>query len=93
MKVRRDARKGTATLTVAVPWSAELRLRGARIRRVTEQVEFRRRVQLTVRPRRAIMRRLDRRGTARVRARVTYAPWGGTPRTKTRTVVLRKRPA
>jgi hypothetical protein len=33
MKVRRNARKGTATLTIAVPWSAELRLRGRGIKR------------------------------------------------------------
>jgi hypothetical protein len=91
MKVRRNARKGTATLTIAVPWSAELRLRGRGIKPVTRQVEFAGRVRLTVRPKRATARRLNRRGSALVRARVTYAPWGGEPRSKTKRIELQER--
>ena len=91
MKVRRNARKGTATLTIAVPWSAELRLHGRGIKRATRQVEFAGRVRLAVRPKAATARRLSRRGSALVRARVTYAPWGGEPRTKTRRIKLRTR--
>ena len=91
MKVRRNMRRGTATLIVSVPWSAGLRLRGAGIRRANKQVEFAGRTRLALRPTSATMRRLDRRGRALVRAKVTYAPWGGEPRTKRRTIELRKR--
>jgi hypothetical protein len=89
MKVRRDSRAGRATLTVSVPWSAELRLHGPGIRPVTRQVEFARRVRLPVRPTRTTMGRLDRLGHTRVRASVTYWPWGGERRTKTRRFDLR----
>jgi hypothetical protein len=91
MKVRRNTRKGTATLTIAVPWSAELRLHGRGIKRATRQVEFAGRVRLAVRPKAATAQRLRRRGSALVRARVTYAPWGGEPRTKTKRIKLQKR--
>ncbi len=90
MKVRRNMRRGTATLIVTVPWSAGLRLRGAGIRRVNKQVEFAGRTRLALRPTRAVMRRLDRRGRALVRARVTYLPWGGKARVKRRAIELLK---
>jgi DNA-binding beta-propeller fold protein YncE len=91
MRVRRNARKGTATLIVSVPWSAGLRLHGPGIRTVTKQVEFAGRTWLSLRPDRATRRRLARFGQARVRARVTYTPWGGDRRTKTRAITLRTR--
>jgi DNA-binding beta-propeller fold protein YncE len=91
MRVRRNARKGTATLIVSVPWSAGLRLHGPGIRSVSKQVEFAGRTRLSLRPNRATRRRLARLGQARVRARVTYTPWGGKRRTKTRAITLRTR--
>ena len=90
-KVRRNTRKGTAKLILTVPWSAEVRLRGAGIKPAAKQVEFAGKPRLAVRPDGETMQRLDRRGEARVRARVTYKPWGGKPQVKTRVVVLRKR--
>ena len=89
--VDRDPRRGGATLTLTVPWSASLRLRGRGIRPAAAQVEFRRRVRLAVRPTRSTLRRLRRHGSARVRVDVTYWPWGGTRRTKSRRIVLRLR--
>jgi DNA-binding beta-propeller fold protein YncE len=89
MKVRRNLRRGTATLRVSIPWSAALRLRGRGIVPVTRQVEFAGRTRLIVRPTRATRRKLERTGRALVRVKVTYAPWGGRPRTKARTVELR----
>jgi DNA-binding beta-propeller fold protein YncE len=91
MRVRRNARQGTATLVVSVPWSAGLRLHGPGIRTVTKQVEFAGRTRVSLRPNRATRRRLARLGQARVRARVTYTPWGGDRRTKTRAITLRTR--
>jgi len=90
--VRRDPRRGRATLTIRVPWSAAVRLRGPGIRPAGAQVEFQRRIQLPVRPARATLRHLRRHGTARVRVDVTYWPWGGTQRTKTRRILLRLQP-
>ena len=89
--VDRDPRRGDATLTLLVPWSASVRLRGRGIRPAVAQVEFRRRVRLAVRPTRATLRRLRRHGSAPVRVDVTYWPWGGTRRTKSRRIVLRLR--
>ena len=89
MKVRRNTRSGTATLTIHVPWSSELQLRGRGIKPVTKQVEFRRTARLTLRPTRAAMGRLERLGHTPVRATVTYWPWGGEKRTKTRKLELR----
>ncbi|HEY1277662.1 MAG TPA: NHL repeat-containing protein [Thermoleophilaceae bacterium] len=90
MRVRADARTGTARLTISVPWSCELRLRGRVVRTAVKQVEFRGRTRLVVRPRGAAKRRLHRTGRARVRVKVTYWPWGGKRRTKTVAVVLRR---
>jgi DNA-binding beta-propeller fold protein YncE len=90
MDVRRNPRKATATLIVSVPWSAGIRVRGRGIRSVRKQKEFAGRTRLAIRPTRATMRRLARSGKAVVRARVTYAPWGGDRRTKTRKIELRK---
>ena len=91
MRMRRNAARGTATLTISVPWSAGLKLRGRGVVTVDRQAEFPGRTRLAVRPRGAVKRRLDRRGRARVKVRVTYWPWGGKPRSKSRTVELRKR--
>ena len=91
MRMRRNAARGTATLTISVPWSAGLKLRGRGVVAVDRQAEFPGRTRLAVRPRGAVKRRLDRRGRARAKVRVTYWPWGGKPRTKSRTVELRKR--
>jgi DNA-binding beta-propeller fold protein YncE len=90
MKARRHPRRGTATLTISVPRSAQLRLRGRGIRPLTRQLEFAGRTRLPVRPTRATLRSLRARGQARVRAKVTYWPWGGRPRTRTRAITLRK---
>jgi hypothetical protein len=79
------------TLTISVPWSAQLRLRGRGIRPATRQIEFAGRARLPVRPTRATMRLLRARGQTRVRAKVTYWPWGGRPRTRTRAITLRTR--
>jgi DNA-binding beta-propeller fold protein YncE len=87
-KVRRHPSRGRATLTIRVPWSAELRLRGRGIRPQTRQVEFRRRARLVIRPTARTARRLRRHGRAAVKATVVYWPWGGARRTRTRHVVL-----
>ncbi|HWM08396.1 MAG TPA: NHL repeat-containing protein, partial [Solirubrobacteraceae bacterium] len=87
--VDRDTRRGSATMTLTIPWSAGVRLRGPGIRPVAKQVEFRRRIELAVRPTGATLRELRRHGTARVRAEVTYWPWGGAQRKRSRSIVLR----
>ena len=91
MRARRHPSRGTATLTISIPWSAGLKLRGRGVVAVDRQAEFPGRTRLAVRPRGAVKRRLDRRGRARVKVRVTYWPWGGRPRSKSRTLELRKR--
>jgi sugar lactone lactonase YvrE len=90
MRVERHPRRGTAALIVTVPWSAGVRVHGPAIRPRSKQVEFAGRTRLAIRPTRAAMRRLKRTGRLLVRARVTYSPWGGEPRTKTRKIVLRR---
>jgi deazaflavin-dependent oxidoreductase (nitroreductase family) len=84
-----EALNRRVSLTISVPWSAQVRLRGRGIRPLTRQVEFAGRTRLPVRPTRAAMRSLRVRGQIRVRAKVTYWPWGGEPRTMTRGATLR----
>ena len=87
--VDRDPQRGSATLTLSIPWSAGVRVRGRGIRPVATQVEFQRRIELAVRPTGATLQQLRLHGTARVRAEVTYWPWGGTQRKRSRPIVLR----
>ena len=88
LKVKRDTEKGTATLRVHVPGKVTVNLSG---RGIVGQRRFKHglgTMSLRVKPKGRARRKLDRTGTAVVRATVTVRPIGGDPNVQTRRVKL-----
>jgi hypothetical protein len=81
--LRRDVRHGTASLSVIVPGPGTLVLAGKR-RAIRATGTAKLRIAATG----AVRRRLLRTGRVNVRAKVTYTPVGGTPRTRAKTITL-----
>jgi hypothetical protein len=97
LRKKRNKRRGIAVLTVRVPNSGELALAGKGVKRVTaaqarlsKAVTTPGKVKLKVRPKGKVRRKLNSSGKAAVRAKVTFTPTGGDPRTKSIRVKLRK---
>jgi hypothetical protein len=91
VKLRRNLRKGTAVLVVRVPGAGGVRLaKNRKLRGAGVRARKAGNVKLRIRPRGKPRRRLARRSRKgrkkvarlRVKARVTYRPAGGSPRTK-----------
>jgi len=89
--VRRNRRKGTATLRARVPGPGVLLLAGKGVGRQTKQASGPRAVRLRVRAKGKAKRRLAARGRVRVKARVTYLKAGASRERKSRRVKLVKR--
>jgi hypothetical protein len=88
----RRPKAGTAGLTVRVPGRGKVLLHGTeRVRGATAYPSEAGPARLLVRPRGKAKRRLNRAGTTRVRAGVTYTPMGGEPRTRSTRMRLVKR--
>lgn len=91
-KVKRNKRKGTAKLTVIVSGPGELRLaRTGKVKQQRKRVSAAGRVRLSVKPKSAAKRKLAAKGKARVKAKVTFTPAGGTPTTRTKRIKLVRR--
>ena len=90
-RVRKDTREGTAKLTVKVPGPGGLKLRGYRIRTVSEDAPRAGKEKLSVKPTGIAKKRLSRRGEAKVLAEVTYDRDGTVPNTETKKINLVKR--
>jgi Right handed beta helix region len=102
-KVKHDRRRGTVTLGVHVPGPGTLALGGKRV--VSQRSAGRRNlfgrssravagagvVALLVKAKGVAKRRLDRHGSAKVKAVVTFTPTAGTPSTATRKIRLVKK--
>jgi virginiamycin B lyase len=89
---RRNRRRGNAKLLAeGVPGPGQLVLRGRGIRKVTADVEEAGTVGLKVRAKGRRKRALNHRGRVRVKARVTFSPFGGEPNTKLKRVKLVRR--
>jgi len=77
---------------VALPAAGSLRVAGAGIKGVTVVAQAPRTVRVKVRAVGRKARWLRRKGKVQVRARLTYEPVGGAPRTKTKRLrLVRKR--
>ncbi len=90
-KLKRNRRKGTATLLVWVPEPGRLTVNGRWVRKVGKRV----RPGTAKIPLRATgkgLRRLRAHGKLRVRIRIAYAPVGGDRRVRHRRVTLRSKP-
>lgn len=91
VQVKRNRKRGTAALRVALPGSGALRLAGAGLKRASRAVAGPTTLKVVVRAAGRKARQLRRKGKAQVKAKLTYRPTGGTPRTKTRKIRLVKR--
>lgn len=97
-RLKRNKRKGTATLTVRVPGPGELVLaKRKNIKPAKLQPAAADKLRLTIRPRGQAQRKLSHAGkmkpkkTRRLTARLTYTPTGGTPRQKSKKLKLIRR--
>ena len=102
-KVKRNRHRGTATLTVSVPGPGSLALRGTGLvkqpaagrraaRSDAKAVTTGGEVKLKLRAKGRKAQKLDRTGSVRIKARVTYIPsGGGHPETKTKRIRLIER--
>ena len=90
-KVKRNAKKGTAKLTVSVPGPGKLVLNGKGLKRVPASAG-QARMGLLARPKGALKRKLAANGKAKARAKVSFsAALSNAAKTKTKTLKLRKR--
>jgi len=89
-KLKLNRKKGTAALFVRVPGSGKLVLGGKGVRKVKRQARKAGKVKLPVKLVGKAKRKLLSTGKAKVLAKVTFTPNGGTPRTKSKPLTLKK---
>jgi DNA-binding beta-propeller fold protein YncE len=89
LEVKRNRRRGTAQVIVGIPGAGELLVRGRNLRRTAKRPRAAGKATLSIRPTRNARQRLAKRGSIRLRVRVTYTPTGGEPRTKSKHIVLK----
>jgi hypothetical protein len=86
-----NKRKGTAKLPVVLPAGGKLTVGGRGVRRLTRVVAGSERLKLTVRSRGRPLRKLRKRGKARVALVLSFAPADGASAGQRRPIVLRKK--
>jgi hypothetical protein len=91
LKVLRNKKRGTATLVVEVPGAGDLLLRGKGLKTAKRSVKAAGRIRLPVKPIGKARRKLAKRATLRLKARVTFTPVGGTAATMVRPIRLLRR--
>ncbi len=84
-------RLGTSKLPVEVPGAGELELSGKGVKPVKQEVAGAAAVNLTIKPRRQIARKLDNTGKAVVSVDVTFTPTGGEANSESAKVNLKER--
>jgi virginiamycin B lyase len=101
-KLKRNKRRGTATLIVFAPGPGELALNGkglvkqrttadgGNLRTIERALTATGKVKLRIKAKGRKRRKLNRTGRVKVAAKVTYTPTFGLPATKTRKIRLRK---
>jgi hypothetical protein len=91
-KVKKNKKRGTAKLTVRVPGPGELDLaKTQRVKADDESAEDAGRERLRVEARRKARKKLNTKGKANVKAKVTFIPDGGSPNAGDKKVKLVKR--
>jgi hypothetical protein len=89
--LKRDRRRGTASLAVKVPGPGNLVVGGKRVKRVGVHPETAGAATVRIRPTANARRKLSRNGEAHVRISVTYTPPNGGANTRLTGIELRKR--
>jgi hypothetical protein len=92
-KVKKNKREGTAKLTVNVPGAGKLKLhKTKKVKADTESAKNAGKEKLSIEPRGKAKKKLNDKGEAKVKAKVTYTPTtGGSPKTKDKKIKLVKR--
>jgi hypothetical protein len=100
-KVKRNTKKGTATIPVTVPGPGNLSLTGKQVksqrparaarRSATKPVAAAGKVNLKVKAKGKAKKKLNKKGKVKVKVKITYTPTGGTPGSETMKVKLKKR--
>jgi len=90
-RTRKNKRKGTAKLIVAVEAAGKLKLTGGSVKRSSARAEKAGKVALAVKPKGAAKRSLRQDGKTSVVVSVTFTPRGGEPNTEATKVGLVKR--
>ncbi len=92
-KVKRNTKKGTATIPVTVPGPGELTLTGKQVksqkRAATKPVAAAGTVKLKVKAKGKAKKKLKQKGKVKVKVKITYTPTGGTPGSQTQKVKLK----
>jgi Tol biopolymer transport system component len=89
-KVKKNARKGTAKLTVNVPGAGDVDLaKSKKVKGAEKRATSEGSVKLAVKPKGKAKEKLADTGKAKVKAEVTYTPDGGDPSTKSKRVKLK----
>lgn len=89
--VKLNRRSGRAVLFVRVGGPGRLFLWGRGVRRLRRGAGRAKLVRLPVKPKVRLQHYLKRRGKARIRVKVTFAPLTGIPRTQEKLVVLKRK--
>jgi NHL repeat len=90
-ELKRDLRRGTASLAVKVPGPGNLRVGGKQIEAAGERPDTAGTVSVPIRPRWRARRALNREGEVRVRVHVAYTPTNGGTNAKVKRIELRER--
>jgi hypothetical protein len=88
-KLKLNRKNGTAVLTVEAPGSGDLTAKGKGIKRAKAKATKAGKVKLRLKPTPSGRETLEDKHKLRVKLAVTFDPAGGSPRTQTKTVVLK----
>ena len=89
-KLKRNKRRGTATLAVEVPGPGRLVLSGKGVKRVSKRAPGAGALKLPIKAAGKSARRLTARGKAKLKLKIEFSPEGGPPASQTRTIILKK---
>ena len=89
-KLKRNRRKGTATVTVEVPEPGVVTAAAKGLRRASARASAAGSVTLLLKASGRALKGLKRKGSLRARLRITYVPDGGDPNTREQRVTLKK---
>lgn len=87
----KNRRNGSAVLFVRVPGPGKVILKGRGVRRLARGASRAMRVRLPVKPKVRLRHFLKRHGKGRIRIEVTFRPVGGTPLTREKPILLKRR--
>lgn len=91
-KLALHKRKGTATLTIAVPGGGRLVLKGNGLTRIVKSPSAAANVKLAVKPKGKLRQKLSELGSVVAQATLTFTPAGGTALTRQKPLTLKQAP-